>query len=195
MNSIIVPDILFSLFGQFYKIDQIVQELKTIPGAADTLVNLMSQGQYLEECYQLLKRLNATDIAIPLENLLDSPQQIVQRYAILILADTPNIPKSNKLKQKLCQWLSEIPQPPTNETDCIDLLKAITRLVKMGEIKEDIPDRLQSILYFIPRGNYAEAYWPKAWIETSRILYKLGYIDKLREVACSQNTNYLSRAC
>jgi len=51
---------------------------------------------------------------------------------------------------------------------------------------------LQSILFFIPNGAYREMFWPKTWVESSRILRQLDGIAELRQVAASKTPHYLS---
>lgn len=108
----------------------------------------------------------------------------------------PNIQTSIRVKQELANWLKALPYLPKTETDCIETMKIVERLVYTGYIDVDInvAHRLQAILFFIPSGSYREIYWPKIWIKASRLLSEIGFIHKLQEVACSQQIHYLSAA-
>ncbi|HEU4326897.1 MAG TPA: hypothetical protein VFS21_27405 [Roseiflexaceae bacterium] len=104
--------------------------------------------------------------------------------------NTTNYPESNQ--SALLQSLSSIPNPPQSEKDCIESVKIIESLTKIGHFDSQTADRLQSILFFIPQGSYREIFWPRTWIKAVRILRAYGYIDKLKEVASSKKTHYLS---
>jgi hypothetical protein len=175
-------------------ITQIVREVEVLPNAPQELIEMMNQGKYVRECYQLLKHLNISGVTGQLESLLDSPDKQVRHAAMWILADMENPPKSAKLTEALSQWLEQIPCPPETETHCIEMLKVIENLARIGSISTDIAERLQSILLFIPRRSYREVFWPRTWVVAARLLRKLDYIDKLKEIADTQKPHYLSTA-
>lgn len=112
--------------------------------------------------------------------------------AMFTLMELDYAPKSARLGQAVGEWLQTLPNPPQSEKDCLRTLKAAQTLIVTNQVSEELVERLQAILFFIPKGRYGEMYWPKTWLIASRLLRRLGRIDKLKEVAMSQRTHYLS---
>ena len=95
-------------------------------------------------------------------------------------------------KQQLIERLNQLPPAPHAESDCIESTRVIEALAKIGVFESEMADRLQAILFFIPRGSYRELFWPAIWLRASRLLRAQGFVEKLKEVACSPESHYLS---
>jgi len=81
----------------------------------------------------------------------------------------PEKSKSSKVTHELYETLLAIPRPLESEEDAIKSFKVIQSLFKMKFIYSDFCLRLQDILFFIPQGVYREIYWPRLWVESSRL--------------------------
>lgn len=161
------------------------------------LVYLISQGQHLAESSRLLTSHNNTVAIEGLTRLLHSDDWQIKKYALLTLVNIPHAPRTAEIKQALLDWLRCSNSPPQSERDCIETMKVIQKLEQsnlLQPIQEEVSQRLQSLLFFLPRGGGRDIFWPRIWITASRLLAELGYLDKLKEVACSGRKHYLSAA-